>query len=104
MLKLGKFAVAVPTWIIDKKWWVAYLIINDAVRRELQELIEVAPDDRFNGLVKQHLDAYVERGTVPPADIAPAILNMADDLLAGRRPTIRAGDYIALQSHLRQNR
>jgi hypothetical protein len=104
VLKLSKFAVAVPHWILDKRWWVAYLIVNDLLRKELVELVEAAPDDRLMSLVKEHLNAYVEKGTMPPAEIAPAILNMADDLMAGRQPTVRAGDYIGLQTYMRQGK
>ena len=39
---------------------------------------------------------------MPPADIAPAILNMADDYIAGREVAIRAGDYISIQNHIRK--
>ncbi len=46
--------------------------------------------------------AYIEKGEMPPADIAPAILNMADDYLAGRQVAIRAGDYIAIHNHMRK--
>lgn len=103
MLKLSKFVVAVPNWVIDKRWWVAYLIVNDLLRKELVELVQAAPDERFNKLVAEHLDAYLEKGTMPPGEIAPAILNIADDLMAGRQPTLRTGDYIAMQGYARKH-
>jgi hypothetical protein len=45
--------------------------------------------------------AYVEEGKMPPPEIETAIMNAADDYLEGRDITLRAGDYIALQSYAR---
>ena len=61
-------------------------------------------DERFDRFVKQEVAAYVEWGRLPAGDVAPGILHLADDVLAGREPTLRAGDYIAIQNHLRRAR
>lgn len=53
-------------------------------------------------MIIRHVKAYVENGKMPPKDIAPAILNLADDFIAGREVTVRAGDYIALQTHFKK--
>ena len=39
---------------------------------------------------------------MPPEAIAPAVMNVADDVLAGRDVQLRAGDYIALQNFIRK--
>jgi len=90
-----------PDWRIPSWGLVAYLIIDDVLVGKLGELVKVPPDERFDKEVSRHLSAYVEKRVMPPDEIAPAILNMADDLMAGREITIRAGDYINLQNFLR---
>jgi hypothetical protein len=80
---------------------VAYLIINIAVR-ELAKWVDVEPKAEFKELVSEHLHAYIVDGKMPPEDIAPAILNLADDYAAARPMNLRAGDYIALQNHVRR--
>lgn len=74
------------------------------LRRDFAKLVPIRPDERFDRFVKQQIAAYVERGELPAEDVAPGILNLAGDVMAGREPTIQAGDYIAIQNHLRQAR
>jgi hypothetical protein len=90
-------------WILRRKIWVYYLIVNWRIT-EMNDLVKVAPTDAFYTTVSKHLNAYLEGGTMPPADIAPAILNLADDHLAGRELTMRAGDYLAIRNHMRANK
>ncbi len=88
-------------------WWrVAYLIIHDFDRfdkglLEGFEKVVKGGDKAFNNVVDTHVSAYLEHGTPPPAPIAGPIMNIAEDLVAGREPTLRAGDYIALQTYKR---
>ncbi len=88
-------------------WWrVAYLIINDWDRFDKSllegfEQIVKGGDKAFNNVVNTHLTAYLEKGVAPPAAIAGAIMNIAEDVVAGRTPTLRGGDYIALKSFQR---
>ncbi|MFB0546563.1 MAG: hypothetical protein ACETWB_06605 [Anaerolineae bacterium] len=93
----------VPEWILERWILVAYLIINWRAK-ELAERIQVRPGKEFYGVVAEHLRAYVQEGVMPPDDIAPAILNLADDYMAGRPMNLRAGDYIAIQNHIRRAR
>jgi len=95
---------SVADWILERWWRVAYLIIgpDGFLKQEWRKLIDIRPNARFEKLVADHLQAYIKEGVMPPDDIAPAILNLADDFMAGREITMRAGDYIALQNHLRQ--
>ena len=93
----------VSDWILERWIVVAYLIINWRAK-DLAERIKVGLDKRFYAVVTKHLRAYVEEGVMPPEDIAPAILNIADDYMAGRAMNLRAGDYIAIQNHIRKGR
>lgn len=91
----------VPEWVLER-WMVGwYVIINENIK-DLAERIRVRPEKNFYEVVSKHLGAYIQEGVMPPNDIAPAILNIADDYMAGRRPiSIRAGDYISIQNYLR---
>jgi hypothetical protein len=51
--------------------------------------------------VNDHVGAYLNKGVMPPEAIASAVINIADDFLAGREPVLRAGDYIAFQNFAR---
>lgn len=90
-----------PEWIWERWMRVAYLIINWKIDR-LADLVRTKPDEVFFKVVAEHVNAYVEQGVMPPDDIATAILNVADDYMAGQPLNLRAGDYIALQNHVRQ--
>jgi hypothetical protein len=54
-------------------------------------------------MVKEHVLAYAAEGTPPPDKIATAIMNIADDVMAGRNLVMRAGDYISLMSYAKEN-
>jgi hypothetical protein len=93
--------VYVNDWLLERRQRVMYLIVNWDVK-ELGRAVRVAPDAKFNTMVADYIRGYVEKGVMPPDDIAPAILNMADDYMADRDVAIRAGDYITIQNHLRE--
>jgi hypothetical protein len=90
--------ISVSEWILRRKLIFYYLIVNDKLGRTL----EINPSEQFEAATARHMRAYIQDGTMPPADIAPAIMNMADDFMAGRQVTIRSGDYLAIQNHLRK--
>ena len=85
--------------IWNRKWILMYLVIPDDVFQKNQITPNVTPE--FEAATFKYAKAYIEKGEMPPADIAPAILNMADDFIAGRQISVRAGDYIAVHNHLR---
>ena len=87
----------VPRWVR-----VAYLIIGPEIEERWSELASVRPTEAFQQFVNGQVSALVNEGTAPPDEIAPAILNLADDMLAGQPMTLRAGDYIAIQNYLHQ--
>jgi hypothetical protein len=100
-LRLG-----VPDGMISRWRKVAGLLAGPGgwLRRESAKLVPVRPDERFDRFVTQQVEAYVERGELPAENVAAGILQLAGDVMAGREPTLRAVDYIAIQNHLRQAR
>jgi hypothetical protein len=79
-----------------------YLVVDETILKNYGELIKRAPDDAFFNMVEKHINAYMEKGVMPPAEIAPAILNAVDDMRAGRKIALRAGDYISLQNYIKK--
>jgi hypothetical protein len=90
-------------WVVPFWWKVAYLIINDGIKG-IADKFKNPIDERFGQFVTKYLQAYVNENKMPPAEIAPAIMNLADDFAAGRQMCIRAGDYIAIQGYMRQGK
>jgi hypothetical protein len=97
----GRF-VAVD-WIVPFWWKVAYLIVNEGIKG-IADKFKNPIDERFSQFVTKQLQAYINDNKMPPAEIAPAIMNLADDFAAGRQMCIRAGDYIAIQGYMRQGK
>ena len=107
MAKFSDFRV-VPKKVLLERWidplfQVAYLIINWNVK-EVVKGIEIEPGEKFHQLISKYLPLYVNESKMPPEDIAPAILNLADDFMAGKPMSLRAGDYIAIQNHIRKTK
>ena len=88
--------------ILDRRVWVYYLIIVDRLADRFRDVIEARPDAHFFQELNQHVQAYVKEGKAPPDAIASAVMNVADDVLAGRDVQLKAGDYIALQTFMRK--
>jgi hypothetical protein len=91
-------------WLIEVKIKdpispIAYLIILDL--KELAEAVKYKPDEKFYNFINEHMNTYLNERKMPPAPIAGAIMNLADDYMSDRPITIRAGDYIALQNFMR---
>ena len=101
--KFKGLRVNVPGWAVNRRVNLLYLAVNFH-REGLGEtvhILETKPTEEFFALVGKHVDNYMKKGEMPPDDIAPAIMNIAEDLTAGKTPHIRSGDYYALQQHLR---
>jgi hypothetical protein len=92
--------VVVADWIWNRKIWLFYLLIADDVFDKNEINVSLTPE--FESVTFGYAKEYIEKGVMPPADIAPAILNMADDFMAGRQVAVRAGDYIAIHNHMRK--
>jgi hypothetical protein len=96
-----------PQWVIEipyinKREWVMYLKLRPAEKYfDWEHLTDIALDQKATKVLNQHLGAYLYEGVEPPADIRATIVNLADDILSGRTPVLRTGDYIALRTHMR---
>lgn len=77
---------------------VMYLVIIDKLLAKRAELLKVRPSEKFFDMVREQVVAHVTEGVEPPKEIASAIMNIADDMMAGREVSIKAGDYIALMN------
>ncbi|MCL2477449.1 hypothetical protein [Candidatus Bathycorpusculum sp.] len=97
--------VSVEEMIFKRKIWVMYLVVNDfykdLIAKKLVK-VDVATSVRFNAFVQEQVSAYMTGKTAPPAEIEGPILNIADDLLAGKEITLRTGDYIVLQTYMQK--
>lgn len=87
--------------VLDRRIWVYYLIVLDRLKDRFSDVIEARPDARFFEELDRHVQAYVNEGKMPPEAIASSVMNVADDVLAGRDVQLKAGDYIALQNFMR---
>jgi hypothetical protein len=101
---MNKIKVAIPAWILERKIIMMYLIINEDFIKEFSDIVQAAPEKKFYESVAKHVNAFLQDGVMPPAEIAPAIMNLVDDFKAGRDMTLRAGDYISLQNYLRKGK
>ena len=96
---LSSVRVGIPIGPGDPR--IMYVIIPDLIAKEYADLLKVRPTEKFFGMVREQVVANVVEGTQPPAAIATAISNIADDMMSGRDMVIRAGDYIALMDFAR---
>ena len=98
--RMKKFSIAES--IINRKDWVKYKTIPEWHYRVLDEHIIVGdPGKKFYDVTEKYVNAYIFDNKEPPAEIAGAIMNIADDVMNGREPIMRAGDYISIQNYTR---
>jgi len=74
------------------------------LRRFLGHLISGRYGEEIQPTIEKYLLAYLQKGVKPPATIAPAILNMADDYISGKTLDLRPGDLFAIQNYLRRKK
>ena len=104
MLRLDPaLRVRIKPSIIDRKDWVKYLVLVNWHADKLKNVLTAPADAKFTKFVDGHVKAYLD-GTAPPKSIQTAIMNLADDIAAGRNTTLRAGDYVALQTEFQKTR
>ena len=103
---MEKIGVTIPGWLLERKIICFYLIIRDCCwnNREVSDVLAKAPESKLYDMISTHMNAFMQQGTMPPAEIAPAIMNLIDDQTSGRTMTMRAGDYISLQNYLRKSK
>ena len=88
---------------LSRKDMVKYLVLVNWHAEKLQDIISAPADAKFTKFVDNHVQAYL-KGTMPPKSIQTAVMNLADDVAAGRNTTLRAGDYIAFQTEFQKQR
>jgi hypothetical protein len=98
-----KLRFSLVEWVRLKKQEIMYLVVGpgDLFGQHVVDWANIPVDEGFQRQVGGMVTAYVENGEMPPEQIAPTILNLADDLVSGRNMVMRAGDYIALRSYMR---
>ena len=83
---------------------VMYLIVIDQMLKKYKDLVIERPTDKFDQMLREVVMTHVIDGKEPPTPIRTAVMNVADDMMAGREVTLRAGDYIALMEYARENK
>jgi hypothetical protein len=93
---LGKPLTFTSSYLISQKLSGLRRVIRDAISDRYGEELQQA--------IEKYLLAYLQKGVKPPATIAPAILNMADDYLSNETLDLRPGDHFAIQNYLRRKK
>lgn len=89
---------------IPEFWCLAsYLILNFNIKDHIR-WAEMEVTEEFTKTLAQHVYAYIYEDKAPPAGIEQTVLNVAEDLAAGRQVVLRAGDYISVQKFIREIR
>ena len=81
-----------------------YLIVIDRMLAKHRDVMKIRPTEKFLDIVHKQVMNHVIDGEEPPMEIQTAIMNIADDMMAGREVALRAGDYIALMNFARENK
>lgn len=87
--------------ILDRKHWIMYLIPPPYGVAELKEVFTSGRVNPVTEVIEKYTKAYMVENKEPPAEIAMAIHNFADDIACGREVVVRAGDYIAINNFIR---
>lgn len=81
---------------------VKYLTVTEWQRKVVDDAILIGnPGKEFNDFTNKLVNDYIFKKKAPPAGVATAVMNIADDFLNNREVVLRAGDYIALQNEMR---
>lgn len=101
-LGVPHFRIAEAAFTAKAEFWckASYLVINTNIG-ELVTLTERELPANATKVLAKEVYAYLYEDKMPTGDIASVVLNVAEDLVAGKNPELRAGDYIALQNHMR---
>lgn len=95
-------AFSIAKEILKRKDWVKYKTIPEWHGRIIDgHILTGDAGKEFNDVVNKYVNDYIFKKKMPPAEIATAIMNIADDYLDNRELVLKAGDYIALQNFVR---
>jgi hypothetical protein len=86
---------------ISRHWCLASYLILNVNLGDLVELGERELPEAFSKKMAGLVYGYLYEDKVPPLEIQQTVLNVSEDLLAGREVQLRAGDYIAVQRYFR---
>lgn len=100
---VGKFRVSIPEWVVERWCLVCYLIINWRIA-DLVKQVQVKPGKEFYEVTAKYLYEYAVNDKMPPDEIAPTIMNLAEDFMSGNSVKFRPGDYIVIQNYLRKRK
>jgi hypothetical protein len=82
---------------INRHWCLASYLILNVNLGDLVELGERELPETFAKKMAGFVYGYIYDNKMPPPEIQQTVLNVSEDLLAGREVQLRAGDYIAAQ-------
>ena len=99
---MDKIAVKLSSEILERSVVPPYLVVNDRLANDFKTALEAPADKKFFEMLAKFMNEYMEKGKMPPVEIAPAINNLIDDYSSKRKLVLRAGDYIALQSYIKK--
>jgi hypothetical protein len=101
-LGLRNFRIAEAAFLAKAETWckASYLVINSNIG-ELVKLTDRELPAKTTKVLAKEVYAYLYEDRMPKGEIASVVLNVAEDLVAGKTPELRAGDYITLQNHMR---
>lgn len=101
---MERASIKIPAWFIERRIEPPYVIINDRILENFGDVFQRAPGEEFYEAIANYMNGYLQDRKPLPAEIEPAIMNLIDDYAAGRRLTLKAGDYIALQTFFRKTK
>ncbi|UCD13190.1 MAG: hypothetical protein JSW60_06420 [Thermoplasmatales archaeon] len=101
--KIRKLEVTIPRWVAEHWCVVCYLIINWRIS-DLVKQIQVKPGKEFYDVTAKYLYDYAVNDKMPPSEIAPTIMNLAEDFMSGNPVKFRPGDYIVMQNFIRKRK
>ena len=83
---------------------VMYLQVIDRAISDYADLLRTKPTEAFFSWLEKEVDGYIAGAKVPSPEIATSIMNIADDIGAGREVSLRAGDAISLLGYARKQK
>lgn len=97
-----KWAFDIREDILWKRRRYMYLYpVPEGLLSQVKQVLTKGLDAKFVTVASRHLKAFMTEGVEPPAAIAGAIRNFADDVIRGEEVNVRAGDYVAMQTFIK---
>lgn len=104
MQRAVRYTVKGLEQMIDKNWCLASYLILNLDFHEFEELAQRELPANFANRMATLVYGYMCENKLPPTEIQQVVLNVSEDIAAGRDVALRAGDYIAVQKYFRANR